>query len=536
MPDGAQVQFPDDMPNEQIKGMIASKYPDAVKQFQPSIMQQINSNIDATHAESAASGERYRAGQQGLPETIAQGFAQTVNLGGDVVAPVLGAGLKAAYNGLTDQSQRDKINAGISDIANSDIGKATTGALKKVGDYWDYTKQTDPAGAANLSALGTALTMGLGGRATKEVADSGLVKGLGNALEDYAPKIITPESPLSPLANASASLVSKTPNELTKGLEVNQAISANYKDAKKTVSRLYKEVQNQGNFEVPAPDLYNKLSDINSYLEDKVAPTGKDAGAYRELKRIQSNLEDKYGIAAKSEKVSPILDASGNPIVKAAATQAVPANTVSANDLVSLEKAMNQALPAIGKSLASGDLSLVNFKNEIGNHIAQAADINPKFGDAYKNAEDVYGNMASIYYNPESKIKKTNPQLAPIWRLQDSNPIQNGQIPSAMQSRAQKTLTYLNTEDTGKISAVLNALPQEQRQSLMDAALANSKKNKVSIGSALMQLVKNPRNPSYGASTALRTLTTGGGETPLEKGVGIAKGATPKKQITNIYN
>ena len=35
MPDGIKVTFPDDMPKEKIKGMIAKKYPDFAKQFQP---------------------------------------------------------------------------------------------------------------------------------------------------------------------------------------------------------------------------------------------------------------------------------------------------------------------------------------------------------------------------------------------------------------------------------------------------------------------------------------------------------------------
>lgn len=35
MPDGTQVEFPDDMPSERIRGLIASRFPDAVKSLQP---------------------------------------------------------------------------------------------------------------------------------------------------------------------------------------------------------------------------------------------------------------------------------------------------------------------------------------------------------------------------------------------------------------------------------------------------------------------------------------------------------------------
>src|SRR5690554_4567711 len=37
MPDGTQVRFPDDMPREQIRDMIASKFPDAAAQSAPAV-------------------------------------------------------------------------------------------------------------------------------------------------------------------------------------------------------------------------------------------------------------------------------------------------------------------------------------------------------------------------------------------------------------------------------------------------------------------------------------------------------------------
>lgn len=40
MPDGTQVQFPDDMPDEQIRGLISQKFPDAVKSIQSQPKQQ----------------------------------------------------------------------------------------------------------------------------------------------------------------------------------------------------------------------------------------------------------------------------------------------------------------------------------------------------------------------------------------------------------------------------------------------------------------------------------------------------------------
>lgn len=64
MPDGTRVQFPDDMPREQIKGMIASKFPDAATSAVPP-----NTAMDVL--KSGASGIARGAAQlAGLPGTI----------------------------------------------------------------------------------------------------------------------------------------------------------------------------------------------------------------------------------------------------------------------------------------------------------------------------------------------------------------------------------------------------------------------------------------------------------------------------------
>ncbi len=533
MPDGTQVQFPDDMPNEQIKGMIASKFPDVANSAQPSLLQKIDNNLQNTQQEARASGARLANGQQGLPENLAQGLSQAVGMPlGDVAAPILGASVKAAYGELPQGVQQ-----GIGNVANqalqSNVGRSALKGLQNVQQGWNSYEQRDPAGAADLKALGTALSMGVGKKAIDtigNVAESGIAKDLGSALSQYGTDISTTKTlpsnlqSLAPLAEANTSIFSKTPNPIDFGLTTNQGISKTYDVAKKAVKGAYDMVQNAGDFEVPAPNIYNKLSDITSYLEDKVAPVGKDRAALNQLKTIQNNLENKYGIAATEQKTSNILDASGNPIIKSQATASIPANTVSANDLVQLDKAMSAALPAIGKNLASGDLSLLDFKSEIGKAINDASTIKPEFGEAYQNAKDLYGKMANIFYDPNAKGVKTNPQLAPIWKISDYKNMGKSITPTDTLSRAGKTLSYLDTQDTGKISAVLNALPPEQRQSLMNAALANSKQNKISVGSALIQLVRNPTQPSQAAGTALRMLTTPSGKTPLETAVKTAKG------------
>ena len=63
MPDGQQVRFPDDMPKEQIKGMIASKFPDFANQKTPQLKM-----TDEQKAQAQQKAKEYR--EQVKPRTI----------------------------------------------------------------------------------------------------------------------------------------------------------------------------------------------------------------------------------------------------------------------------------------------------------------------------------------------------------------------------------------------------------------------------------------------------------------------------------
>jgi len=63
MPDGAQVRFPDDMPREQIRDMIASKFPEAVQQA-PKLSDPYNGSF----ANDGTAGPTYARGGRKLPD------------------------------------------------------------------------------------------------------------------------------------------------------------------------------------------------------------------------------------------------------------------------------------------------------------------------------------------------------------------------------------------------------------------------------------------------------------------------------------
>jgi hypothetical protein len=67
MPDGTPVEFPDDMPKEQIKMLIARKYPDAIKQAQPTA--QTNQDVGPV-AQTAARLGRIGVGAASVPADL----------------------------------------------------------------------------------------------------------------------------------------------------------------------------------------------------------------------------------------------------------------------------------------------------------------------------------------------------------------------------------------------------------------------------------------------------------------------------------
>ncbi|MCF7647310.1 hypothetical protein KQ944_18345 [Bacillus subtilis] len=83
MPDGAQVRFPDDMPREQIRDMIASKFPEVAQQVpKPPVDDPRDSflgKVDAT--------------MRGAADMMSFGFADEIAAGGDALFnPIFGSG------------------------------------------------------------------------------------------------------------------------------------------------------------------------------------------------------------------------------------------------------------------------------------------------------------------------------------------------------------------------------------------------------------------------------------------------------------
>lgn len=175
MPDGAQVNFPDDMPPEQIKGMIASKFPDAVKGVSannaPTQRPQSNgilqdlSNIGNNFADeqrqrganlanivNATSTAPQGNNQQTPGESIIQGGMNEVGAAGDV----LGAGINAAAHGLyrtlSPEDQQSMSNTG-QNIANNALGQKVGELVNQYNQNQEAYNSANPRAGRNFQAM-----------------------------------------------------------------------------------------------------------------------------------------------------------------------------------------------------------------------------------------------------------------------------------------------------------------------------------------------------------------------------------------------
>lgn len=126
MPDGTPVSFPDDMPKEQIRGMIASKFPEVAQEFQP---------------QRTAEPQGYIPAEPGLKDYARTGFdnlMQGSTLGfADEVTDRIGAGIAAlgtdrTYDEMLQEARKttkDRQAEQLQEMPVTTIGSQLAGAL-----------------------------------------------------------------------------------------------------------------------------------------------------------------------------------------------------------------------------------------------------------------------------------------------------------------------------------------------------------------------------------------------------------------------
>lgn len=156
MPDGQQVNFPDDMPPEQIKQIIATKFPEVVGEQQAAPTPQepsLGRNIaDVLQKRKIQLRDITMAPNQRAEEMALQYAGTGLATLGDVAGTLVGAGAKTGYQALPGGVQETLEDVGMG-ILESKIGQLGIEALQKGGEVWEGFKQENPRAGRNIEAI-----------------------------------------------------------------------------------------------------------------------------------------------------------------------------------------------------------------------------------------------------------------------------------------------------------------------------------------------------------------------------------------------
>lgn len=148
MPNGDIVAFPDDMPSEQIKGMIASKFPESSKQ---TFLSRVGSDLSTRWAEGQQAASEYNQGKISAPEML---LAST----GKVVAGSANDIAGEAMKSLTPDIVKRGLAAGAQGAADTldqtQIGQAAGDLLMSGKDKYQNFMRSNPRAARNLESAG----------------------------------------------------------------------------------------------------------------------------------------------------------------------------------------------------------------------------------------------------------------------------------------------------------------------------------------------------------------------------------------------
>lgn len=174
MPNGDIVSFPDDMPKERIREIIATKFPETIPQ--KDFFQRTGDNILKRANEVADSIVSYKSGDQGLGQTALQvagkGLAAPLN---DIFAETA----RSAYRSLPPEIS-EPIDAAGRYVAQSSVGKM---AGKVAEEYGEFAKDNPNAArsiesAGNIAAFIPGMEMvSRGGKAVKQSGQSAVSGG-----------------------------------------------------------------------------------------------------------------------------------------------------------------------------------------------------------------------------------------------------------------------------------------------------------------------------------------------------------------------
>lgn len=334
MPDGTQVSFPDEMPSEQIKGLISSKFPDSIPQQAPSFRERVGAdwtkrgqqlgNVITSEASPETATNFAPLSALHVMGPLAGGITDVVNEAAKDVTPVVGKTASMAFDALPptmtlptrfalDQLQKSGAGEEVSNYAKEGID-AVKSQYGKLAEEYPKTAQTagDLVNLAGVDAIGKTVADAIPAAiAGKELIGVGLQKS-GAALEksgmgsfkkkrdDFVQYLVLPKETPSVLADQ---------NRVEIGLNKSQKVVPDAGDAAiaKTISDLPVS-RNQsllGNENIVKNGLSKEAENLKSYLQNNDVPIPDDT-IINAFSDVKNNLAKNPYVVGNGEKAAEV--------------------------------------------------------------------------------------------------------------------------------------------------------------------------------------------------------------------------------------
>jgi hypothetical protein len=306
MPDGTKVNFPDTMSREQIKGMIATKFPEvAQEEVVPtgeSILPQETTQPQVKQQGGFAQGQQERGayladivgaqqrGEQTLPETALQVGGNVVGTAADVIGAGIGKAAELGYNALP-QGAQDTLKGAGQYVAQSPVGQFAGKMSQEYDANLKAFEKSNPRFARNLKAIREAgAFVPLGAKPVRDIA-GGVVSKASDATVNVA-RGLTPSAP-APIYKAAA--VKDISSNLYKQVEaVGGSLKPKARDAL------------IGKVEQLADIGGERLTSGSNIFEDMLSTLSKKQGQPLTLKGIEDLDKELTGLIQKERTIAGI--------------------------------------------------------------------------------------------------------------------------------------------------------------------------------------------------------------------------------------
>lgn len=176
MPDGANVSFPDDMPAEQIRGLIASKFPEVAQPPRPDFAQRVGQDLSTRAQDIADAKFANRRGEITMPQYA----LRTLGAAAGGLSDIIGEGMVSGYRALPEAAQKPM----------QKVGKFIAPAAQKFTQGQEALKQSYPSAYEDLRAItniGLSIPIGKAVQSASTATGRGL-EATGTIIEKSAAK------------------------------------------------------------------------------------------------------------------------------------------------------------------------------------------------------------------------------------------------------------------------------------------------------------------------------------------------------------